>query len=239
VITVNPKHLLNDDGSLPEEPRLRKQALRIAQCIEYGGPLKCGHARETLLDCRRKPAGKACAGFLWVLKQDDDAIHAYCVACRSDEYLIYEWEDTDWAAGPMEPVDVAALARERSVPRAPREKGSDELLQRALELVGSELKPAHVRRLVAESDHPTAVVKAVLESVRQPTQQSAIERLMPVIMDLWNSTPREVLGARSPVEVAQSFRASAQPSPRVGRNDPCPCRSGRKFKKCCLLNAPN
>lgn len=22
-------------------------------------------------------------------------------------------------------------------------------------------------------------------------------------------------------------------SPKVGRNDPCPCGSGRKFKKCC------
>ncbi len=22
--------------------------------------------------------------------------------------------------------------------------------------------------------------------------------------------------------------------PRVGRNDPCPCGSGRKYKKCCL-----
>ena len=26
-------------------------------------------------------------------------------------------------------------------------------------------------------------------------------------------------------------------SPRVGRNDPCPCGSGKKFKKCCA-NAP-
>jgi hypothetical protein len=24
--------------------------------------------------------------------------------------------------------------------------------------------------------------------------------------------------------------------PKVGRNDPCPCGSGRKYKKCCLLN---
>ena len=24
---------------------------------------------------------------------------------------------------------------------------------------------------------------------------------------------------------------------RVGRNDPCPCLSGKKFKKCCLLRA--
>lgn len=31
--------------------------------------------------------------------------------------------------------------------------------------------------------------------------------------------------------------ASRQPTPalvRVGRNEPCPCGSGRKFKKCCI-----
>ncbi|ATH08388.1 hypothetical protein BIY24_10640 [Halobacteriovorax marinus] len=25
--------------------------------------------------------------------------------------------------------------------------------------------------------------------------------------------------------------------PKVGRNDPCPCGSGKKYKKCCLANA--
>ena len=25
--------------------------------------------------------------------------------------------------------------------------------------------------------------------------------------------------------------------PKVGRNDPCPCGSGKKFKKCCLETA--
>ncbi len=34
------------------------------------------------------------------------------------------------------------------------------------------------------------------------------------------------------------FAPSAEPvrrtEPRVGRNDPCPCGSGKKFKKCCL-----
>jgi uncharacterized protein len=24
------------------------------------------------------------------------------------------------------------------------------------------------------------------------------------------------------------------PTPKVGRNDPCPCGSGKKYKKCCL-----
>jgi preprotein translocase subunit SecA len=30
---------------------------------------------------------------------------------------------------------------------------------------------------------------------------------------------------------AQTFRRAA---PKVGRNDPCPCGSGKKHKKCCL-----
>ena len=25
-------------------------------------------------------------------------------------------------------------------------------------------------------------------------------------------------------------------TPKVGRNDPCPCGSGKKYKKCCLKN---
>ena len=30
-----------------------------------------------------------------------------------------------------------------------------------------------------------------------------------------------------------------RPTPKVGRNEPCPCASGRKFKHCCLQNEPN
>ena len=26
--------------------------------------------------------------------------------------------------------------------------------------------------------------------------------------------------------------------PKVGRNEPCPCGSGKKFKKCCLMDEP-
>jgi uncharacterized protein YecA (UPF0149 family) len=25
-----------------------------------------------------------------------------------------------------------------------------------------------------------------------------------------------------------------RPDPKIGRNDPCPCGSGKKYKKCCL-----
>jgi uncharacterized protein len=42
--------------------------------------------------------------------------------------------------------------------------------------------------------------------------------------------------ARKPLEqMMQLVRAAdVQPSSQVGRNDPCPCGSGRKYKKCCL-----
>lgn len=33
---------------------------------------------------------------------------------------------------------------------------------------------------------------------------------------------------------ANPFKAANQNTPKVGRNDPCPCGSGKKFKKCCL-----
>ena len=29
------------------------------------------------------------------------------------------------------------------------------------------------------------------------------------------------------------------PAPKIGRNDACPCNSGRKYKQCCLQNGPN
>lgn len=31
-----------------------------------------------------------------------------------------------------------------------------------------------------------------------------------------------------------SARQEPAPAPKVGRNDPCPCGSGQKYKKCCL-----
>ena len=33
--------------------------------------------------------------------------------------------------------------------------------------------------------------------------------------------------------VNNDFRTYRRESPKVGRNDPCPCGSGKKYKKCC------
>ena len=31
----------------------------------------------------------------------------------------------------------------------------------------------------------------------------------------------------------RNYRVGVVPTAKVGRNDPCPCGSGRKYKKCC------
>jgi len=36
---------------------------------------------------------------------------------------------------------------------------------------------------------------------------------------------------QNPVEPADHFMAKPE---KIGRNEPCPCGSGRKYKKCCL-----
>ncbi len=37
---------------------------------------------------------------------------------------------------------------------------------------------------------------------------------------------------RNPIIPGGTYRRE---EPKVGRNTPCPCGSGRKYKKCCLL----
>lgn len=49
--------------------------------------------------------------------------------------------------------------------------------------------------------------------------------------------PNEVMFIRPMAKEPTPVQQRRSP-PRVGRNDPCPCGSGRKFKKCCLYRGP-
>ena len=57
-------------------------------------------------ECKRRPKGKASIGLMWVLKTVDDCILAYCVVCKTDEALVHNWQETEWAEGMMPPVPV-------------------------------------------------------------------------------------------------------------------------------------
>lgn len=101
---VDIRHWLDETGN--PAPQVRRQALRIARIIEYGGPLAPGYTRETLVECSRRPGRTPCEGLLWVVKTDKALIEAFCRICEQERILISGWQYTDWAAGPMEPVSI-------------------------------------------------------------------------------------------------------------------------------------
>ena len=74
-----------------------------------------------------------------------------------------------------------------------------------------------------------------LDSV-QEEMSTALEELH----EEWLQTPRQTLEGKKPSELLAGGRLLPQKvetfrreSPKVGRNDPCPCGSGKKHKKCC------
>lgn len=99
---IDIRHWLDESGR-PARP-VRRQALRVARLIEYGGPLEVGYTRETLVECSRRINRQPCEGLLWVVKVDLATIEATCLVCRRELLVIRGWELTEWANGPMEPV---------------------------------------------------------------------------------------------------------------------------------------
>lgn len=99
---VNLTHWLDDDG-WPATP-VRRQALKIARMVEYGGPLGVGYSRPTLIECSRRINRRPCEGLLWVRKINATTLEAYCADCDRDHYVITGWETTLWADGPLEPL---------------------------------------------------------------------------------------------------------------------------------------
>ena len=107
MLVLDPWHWLAPDGSLPRDnPTLRKRVLRVARLIEYGGPLLPLEGRETLVECGKRLGRRRCPGLLWVVKTEEDEIHAFCAECRSDDSLIANWQSTRWADGPTPPVEL-------------------------------------------------------------------------------------------------------------------------------------
>ena len=102
-LVVDPWHWLTEEGELPSgNPRLRRNTLRVARVIEYGGTLRPSEGRETLLECSRRPGRRPCEGLLIVIRNPDDHLEAHCPVCGSFEMVVSNWQSTPWAFG-MEP----------------------------------------------------------------------------------------------------------------------------------------
>ena len=72
-------------------------------------------------------------------------------------------------------------------------------------------------------------------------KEAANDGALQELQDEWLETPREGLEGKLPKDLLDGGRlfpggrveTYRREEPKVGRNDPCPCGSGKKFKKCC------
>ena len=98
------------------------------------------------------------------------------------------------------------------------------------------------------------LLKTILERYKEETGKKPpkkMEELTPIVqtgLDWWLNSltdkERQAIFTLPPEDQKEHFRKSpimARPKepvthsgPQTGRNDPCPCGSGKKYKKCCL-----
>jgi uncharacterized protein len=78
------------------------------------------------------------------------------------------------------------------------------------------------RHLPPETDEDREILRQLDEAQPLRTLDEAVEDLVLAVSDLWELT-REARFHVEPVRRDQ---------PKVGRNDPCPCGSGKKYKQC-------
>jgi uncharacterized protein len=108
------------------------------------------------------------------------------------------------------------------------------------------LRPAAWQKLLT-ADHETAQAMSGLltladvdrrDSRFTPEQLDALTAAAPHQIGPWVVTLNEWrLANCAPSQDFQTPRSSfSTPASKVGRNDPCPCGSGKKYKKCCGLN---
>jgi uncharacterized protein len=152
-------------------------------------------------------------GVIWSLERNPDAFApVFSTVTYADESR--EYRDAEaWAAGFMQGV---ALSEKYWQPLFDDPHGRDWM--RPLRLLGAD--------------------------ERAPDEASSDEATL-----MLDPSGREILADRIPASIAAIYRywlpyrqavherrvaTTAQRSePKIGRNDPCPCGSGKKFKKCC------
>ncbi|MFN0146751.1 MAG: preprotein translocase subunit SecA [Dehalococcoidia bacterium] len=89
-----------------------------------------------------------------------------------------------------------------------------------------ESQPAPAPAPVVTTSHPE------VDAFGGPTTQSVAARPAPVLAGSTAPTATQLRTNRDEAGVPGARRTAAAIAPKVGRNDPCHCGSGKKFKKC-------
>jgi preprotein translocase subunit SecA len=107
------------------------------------------------------------------------------------------------------------------------------------ETMMGEVREDFVQRLFRVQVQPAAARQVIAEAPRQPRQMVAQH----AEVEAWGSGGAAAEAPPQPQQPARAGQAAGAPAqkpaaqpvramPRVGRNDPCPCGSGKKYKKC-------
>ena len=92
--------------------------------------------------------------------------------------------------------------------------------------------------IINMDDHPSMMIKYLNSRLEFPSFEF-VQEITAHAMEIYNQTRMWVLKGYSPSELAQEEKKHLLPLPsddenkKIGRNDPCPCGSGKKYKKCC------
>lgn len=109
-----------------------------------------------------------------------------------------------------------------------------------------------ITNMINADSKPTLIIQYLQSWIEFPSFEF-VQQLTARIMELYNNTRQWVLKGHTPNELFQEERKYLKPLPvepfkigqpnskvidlptrtKVGRNDPCPCGSGKKYKKCC------
>lgn len=147
-------------------------------------------------------------GIVWSLEHDADS-HEPMFDVFVSETFSREYVDAEmWAAGFMEGI---ALCGPDWQALFDDPRGAEWL--NPIRLLGAEDLPEEERELTASPQQREELAERIQASV------AAIYRF-------W-------LPYRQAVHELQIATTFKRDHPKVGRNDPCPCGSGKKFKKCC------
>lgn len=85
---------------------------------------------------------------------------------------------------------------------------------------------------------PTELLPGVADFLELESDNE-VRKLASLVVDCYNKTPLWVLKGHTPAQLAQHSTDNVYDlasRKKVGRNDPCPCGSGLKFKRCCGKN---
>jgi hypothetical protein len=166
--------------------------------------------------------------------------------------LLADGEQPEWIAGQAadERPEVAAQLTELLVRLAPElvddlgdepgdqpEMSMDEQMAALIESLPPGVDPKQVQQMLST---PRGQMLADFGAFcEEKGYEDSDEELMRIAHEEWLQTPRPSLEGKKPADILEGGRllpdkveTFRREEPKVGRNDPCPCGSGKKYKKC-------